>query len=204
MFEWPKLELTDYERQWCAPYKTADKAGVLRRTYERVISNNPLYDLMPGLQPSAQVQISRRARVFGLSFSGAVSNTRLQITNASGTLYNVADARTHQHAYVSALLGGSPYMFGSNISGKVSSSFQGPWNDPVDPHTQYLAGEWKPLLLEPNWVLTPNETLIFNGDWTDLGANAIENGMTAVLFIAIHVWEFPGMGNADKATRERV
>ena len=203
MDDWPKLELTDYERQWVRPYKTADKAGVLRRTYERTISNNPDLAAKPGLGPGAQVQISRRSRVFGLTFSGAVSNTRLQITNASGTLYNVADARTGLYGYVSSMIGGSPYMFGSALGGKLDPLLQGTNQAPVVPPQVFLSGESGALMIEPNWVLTPNETLIFNGNWDDLGP-LVPGTNDAVLNITIHVWEFPGMGNADKATREIV
>jgi len=200
MFEWPKLELTDHERQYVRPYKTAKYPGVLRRTYERTISNNPDIPQSTGLMPSANIQISRRARVFGLTFSGGVSNTRLQITNASGTLYTVNDTRTQLPPYVSALVGGSPYMRGSYIGGKF---------DPIDQGTNLellesmilLSGEYGALLIEPNWVLMPNETLIFNGDWSDI---SVEDNITVVLNIAIHVWEFPVMGNAEKAVREVV
>lgn len=209
MFDWPKLELTDYERKWVRPYKTRTKdaqgnprvfPGVLRRTYERTISNDP--DLLvqqtgETLQPSQQIQISRRSRVFGLTFTGGLSLTRLQITNASGTLYNVKDPRTGKFPYITSLIGGSPYMFGSRIGERVS---------PVDAlgesSTAILSGESGVLLIDPNWVLTPNETLIFNGDWDDL---ANEQPIpTVTVNIAIHVWEFPGMGNADKAEREVV
>jgi hypothetical protein len=65
-----------------------------------------------------------------------------------------------------------------------------------------MAGEAGALIIDPNWILTPNETLIFNGNWDDL--SAIDPLPDIVLNIAVHVWEFPGMGNADKAVREVV
>jgi len=197
MFAWPKLVLTDYERLWVRPYKArvGNKLfpGVLRRTYERTISNDPEISGREGLEPSAQVQISRRARIFGLTFSGSVSHTRLQITNASGTLYTIRDARTGKDPYVSALTGGTPYMAGANIAAKRDPNAVGFDGGLV------LSGEQAlPLLIDPNWVVTPNETMIFNGNWDDTGAD------TYVLNICLHVWEFPEMGNADKALREEL
>lgn len=197
MFDWPKLELTDWERQYVRPYKTANHPGVLRRTYERTISNNPDIVGATGIMPSADIQISRRARVFALTFSGGVSNTRIRITNASGTLYTVPDSRTAQDPYVSALVGGTPYMFGSYIGGKTDPIDQGINTELATPMI-VLSGEYGALLIDPNWVLMPNETLIFNGNWDDLAGPP----PTVVLNIAIHVWEFPGMGNADKAHRQ--
>ncbi len=197
MFAWPKLVLTDYERQWVRPYKTrvGDKIfpGVLRRTYERTISNDPSISGREGLTPGAQVQISRRSRIFGITFTGSVSHTRLQITNASGTLYTVRHARTGKDPYVSAMTGGTPYMVGANIGGK-----RNPNGALATDIGVVLTGEQPlPLLIDPNWVLTPNETLIFNGNWDDA-----ESEVPFVLNICIHVWEFPEMGNADKAVRE--
>ena len=203
MFDWPKLELTEYEKLWVRHYKTQVGSGrnarilpgVLRRTYERTISNSTTITDSEGLQPSEQIQISRRARVFGLTFTGALSNTRLQITNASGTLYTVRDSRTAVDPYVSALVGGSPYMSGSLVGGKQSRTAVEAGTDTVS----VLSGEQpRPLVIEPNWVLTPNETLIFNGDWDD----ADNSTGVFVLGIAVHVWEFPEMGNADKAVQE--
>jgi len=202
MFDWPKLELTDYERQFVRPYKTAKYPGVLRRTYQRTISNTPTIDGRLGLMPSQQIQLSRRSRVLGLTFTGAISTTRLQITNASGTLYNVKDPRTGKYPYVSSLIGGSPYMYGSGIGRNVKPTTEGV-NDPAlapVSNNVILSGEYGSLLIEPNWVLVPNETLVFNGDWTDV--NAGEDSPVLILNIAVHVWEFPVMGNADKAVRE--
>ncbi len=199
MFTWPQLELTDYERLFVRAYKSrvGDKIypGVLRRTYERTISNDPalIGADNEALRPSANIQIARRSRLFALTFSGAQSNTRLQITNASGTLYTVRDPRTNRDPYVSALIGGSTYMATSRIGGKI---------DPETINPLFQTGEQiAPLLLEPNWTLMPNETLIFNGNWDDLG-DVVPGVNSAVLNITAHVWEFPDMDNADKALRE--
>lgn len=204
MDSWPQCELTDWERKFVRLYKTSKMPGVLRRTYERTISNNTQVPMREGLQPSEQVQISRRSRVFALTFSGGLSTTRLQITNASGTLYNVKDARTGKFGYVSSMIGSSPYMFGSTLGRKLAPTSQGT-NDGVvlSQANVFLSGESGVLMLDPNWVLMPNETLIFNGDWSDVEA-AVDPDPTIVLNITVHVWEFPGMGNADKAVREVV
>ena len=202
MDAWPKLELTDYERKFVRPYKTNKFPGVLRRTYERSISNSTQVPMREGLQPSEQVQISRRSRVLGITFSGGLSATRLQITNASGTLYNVKDPRTGNFPYVTSLIGSSPYMQGSTLGRKQPPTLQGTNEGTLVQNNVYLSGEHGTLMIDPNWVLTPNETLIFNGDWSDL--DALDPVPTIVLNITIHVWEFPRMGHADKATREVV
>jgi hypothetical protein len=197
---WPKLELTDYERKFVRPYKTGDYPGVLRRTYERTISNTPDLAAKPGLQPSQQVQISRRSRVFGITFTGGLSATRLQITNASGTLYNVADARTGAYPYVASMVPGSPYMFGSAVGAKQKPTTQGVNEGTLTQDNVILSGENGMLVIDPNWVLIPNETLIFNGNWDDLSGQ--EPVPVVVLNIAVHVWEFPRMGMADLEVRE--
>lgn len=186
MFAWPDLELSDYERRFVRPYKTETHDGVLRRTYERTISNNNAIPLSLGLKPSEQVQIARRTRVFGITFSGSIASTRLQITNAAGTLYNVKDPRTGKFPYITSLIGGSPYMFGSRLGRDLSTLTQSPnAGDPT-----WLSNEAGILLIEPNWVLTPNSTLIFNGYWTDIEA-AVQPAPTLVVNIMLHVWEFP-------------
>jgi hypothetical protein len=56
-----------------------------------------------------------------------------------------------------------------------------------------------PLLIDPNWELSPNETLIFTGTPIDVQVTSealFEAGdlpAQKLLSIAVHVWEFPGM-----------
>lgn len=196
---WPKLELTDFERKFVRPYKTGDYPPVLRRTYNRTISNNNNLAARPGLQPSQQVQISRRTRVFGITFAGGLSSTRLQITNASGTLYNVPDARTAKYPYVSSIVPGTPYLDNSSVGMLQPPTSQGMNEGTLVQDNIVMSGESGILILDPNWVLVPNETLIFNGNWDDLSAE-----VDVLLEITIHVWEFPGMGTADLQVREVV
>jgi hypothetical protein len=183
MFTWPKLELTDWERRYVRPYsqevtlqdgRRVRLPGVLRRVYPRTISNIPLT-----APPAAQVQIARRSRVFGLTFSGDMSYTRLQITNATGTQFTMPDQRLGVFPYVTALLGGTPLMAGSILG----------------PSSALPVSQAAPWLIDPNWVLQPNETLIFNGMWATTES-------VRVLNIGVHVWEFPGMENADKTNVE--
>lgn len=202
MFTWPKLELSDWERRFVRPYSTQTRdpktgklvrlPGVLRRAYPRTVSNDT--DIAP---PSQQLQIARRARVLALTFSGDISYTRLQITNASGTTYTIRDARTTVDPYVSALIAGSLWMNGSALGGKPA--FATIPNSAaeltlIDSHEQAA-----PLLIDPNWVLMPNETLIFNATFDVDSDTAVR-----ILNIGIHVWEFPGMHNADKTHAEIV
>ena len=196
---WPKLELTDYERKFVRPYKTKDYPGVLRRTYNRIIGNDNNLAARPGIKPSEQVQISRRARVFGLTFAGGLSSTRLQITNASGTLYNVPDARTGKYPYVSSIIPGTPYMDNSSVGMLQPPTTQGMNEGTLTQDNIVMSGESGILILDPNWVLVPNETLIFKGNWDDLS-----DSVDVFLDITLHVWEFPGMGTADLEVREVV
>lgn len=198
MFTWPKLELTDWERKYVRPYAQEVRLangqlgrlpGVLRRVYPLLTTNDTTLG-----EPSNRIQISRRSRVFGLTFSGDISYTRLQITNASGTLYTVGDPRTNVQPFVSAMCSGSIYMFGSNNGGLPDFGNVTAVGDDV----QLAVNEQTaPLLIEPNWILQPNETLIFNAEFDVDSGTAVR-----VLNIAVHVWEFPGMSVADKSTAE--
>jgi hypothetical protein len=87
-------------------------------------------------------------------------------------------------------------------------------NDPSgNPITSFFGNETEgPMLIDPNWELSPNETLIFEGVALDNQPSAdfpLDPVIPAqkLLSIAVHVWEFPGMdGNCDspkEALRKR-
>ncbi len=194
MFQWPSIELTDWERKFVRPYSTEVRnprtgamsrlPGVLKRVYPLLLSNDTAIGL-----PSGPIQISRRSRVFGLMFSGDISHTRLGITNASGTTYIIPDARTGLFPPVSAMIAASPYMDGSKLGVYPDSLGLG---EPTSVNQMV-----HPFLIDPNWILMPNETLIFNGTFD------VDSGTASrIMRIGVHVWEFPGMGNADKQQAE--
>lgn len=196
MFYWPHLDLTDYEKEFVAAYKippTEDnpgKPGVMRRTYKCLL-NNVINTNVPGLEQVHlvdSVQISRRARVFGLTFSGDVSRWRLNIQNASGEQFTpkapgisgAVDPR------VSAMVPGTSWNSGAGAM--ILPLYTDTFTVPDDPDTVRLTqanGISLPLIIEPNWQFVPNESLLFTG--TALVETAI------ILEIAVHVWEFPGM-----------
>lgn len=204
---WPALELTDFERQFVRVYKTADKPGVLRRTYKVTINSpeQPTKNL-PTAKLSGQIQIARRSRVFGLTFSGNIERFRLQITNASGTLYTLKTPRTQRDPLVTTLIASSAYNADSlggltpPLDGTGLSQGVGPY---FDNDGLFAMEQPFPLLIDPNWLLMPNETLIFNGTPVPVSLEVDDETVNPflVLNIAIHVWEFPGMGTADIQTR---
>lgn len=214
MFTWPNLELTDYERKFVRIYKTKDKPGVLKRVYKARLNDTADPDRnLPRIQLSDQIQISRRSRIFGLCFSGDVGSWRLQVTNASGTTYTVKTPRTQQDPVVSSLFPGTnfnalslgglvpPITLGTDQSPSIGPNYLGQVNSALLGGLQSF-----PLIVEPNWVLLPNETLIFNGTplpvEVELGKD--QEFPPLILEIAIHVWEFPGMGTAPAKLREVV
>lgn len=196
MFYWPHCELTEYEKRFVRLYKTAQYPGVLRRAY-RSILNSHADPNVPDLErprTSGRVQISRRSRVFALSFAGDCSCWRLSIETASGERFTgvnpgapqtpsaFPNASTSQAPIVAAMCPGSFYSPLSAL-GPPPSVLDYGIPDVLDRLSGIASEVRYPLLIEPNWELTPNESLIFSG--TPIVTTPI------VLEIAVHVWEFP-------------
>lgn len=190
MFPWPALELTPYELKFVRAYKEGNKKGVLRRCYE--VALNSLADaLTPGLESvhlQGEVQIARRNRIFGLQFAGALGSWRLAITTATGEQLTPTMPGADGPPVVSSLIAGSYY------NGLASISDQNTVN-PVAT-TAYFFGshQYGALLLDPNWVFDPNDTLMFAGT---VIANPVPpspaGDQQKLLRILVHAWEFPGM-----------
>lgn len=203
MWTWPTLELTEYEMQFVRVYKDDKYPGVLRRTYE-VLFNTVADSNTPGLEAvklMGQVQIARRSRVFALGFAGNLGSWRLQIETASGEQFTPKPAQADGYPVVSSLIAGSSWNGLAALGDQpVVSGLETPAGNLVTMFNgSYAKG---PLLIDPNWELSPNETLIFRG-------TAIENQATTefpmsgtaqkLLAISVHVWEFPGMdGKSDR------
>jgi hypothetical protein len=196
MFFWPHLELTEYEKRFVSTYGTPgvkadpkkgikevlEKPGVLRRTY-KVLMNNTQHPTISGMEDihlNGGIQISRASRVFALTFAGDIHAWRLRISLASGTDFTPR-------------LSGGTYPMVCTLSPASS------WNSacflsepsqvnvsPV-PETvsRQIAWQQLPFIIDPNWELDPNETLLFEGE--------PQNESALILEIAAHVWEFPGM-----------
>jgi hypothetical protein len=193
VFYWPNLELTEYEKQFARLYKTPSGIpGVLRRAYRVILNSLPDANI-PGLEAahtSGRVQISRRSRVFALSFAGDTSLWRLSIETASGERYTgvnpgapqtpstFPNANTSKAPIVAAMCAGSFYSPLSAMGAPPSEIGE------PDVSSFPVVTEFRlPLIIEPNWELVPNETLIFDG------VPIVDT--QAVLEIAVHVWEFP-------------
>jgi hypothetical protein len=213
MWAWPNLVLTDYEKQFVRIYKSAKYPGVLKRVYK--ITLNDFADLdqrLPVIQLGDQIQIARRSRVFGLTFAGNLDSWRLQITNASGTLYTVRTPRTGLDPVVSSLVPSTMHnALAIDSFPSPPGMILGSQSDAIGPYPQqapaFMGGQHQPapLLIDPNWLLLPNETLIFNGTPLPVNYPDVEAGNTPaplILHIGIHVWEFPKMGTAPAKERE--
>lgn len=185
MFSWPELDLTDAERQFVRYYATGEYPGVLRRMYKVLLSNAAIEGVTQ-VNLLDKVQIARRARVFALTFAGDTSLWWLNIKTASGEqltppnpLAAVLVPPNPPGCLVSALITGTPWDGLAQTSYFPGSAVLG--------HDQWQNG---PFLLEPNFVLVPNETLYFEG--TPI-IPAAHPEATVCLEIGIHVWEFPNM-----------
>jgi hypothetical protein len=201
MFTWPTLELTEYERRWVRTYKEGPYPGVLRRAYE-VFFNTVADPLTPGLEAvklQGSVQIARRSRVFGLSFAGNLGSWRLQIETASGE--QMTPRSNDGYPIVSSMIAGSCWNALSALGDQVMIAQVNA--DGVQNSLFFGSSTEGPLLIDPNWELSPNETLRFIGTPFDnqLSAQyppdppAVAQKM---LSIAVHVWEFPGMDGKSK------
>ena len=186
------LELTDNEKQYVSYYHDGNKPGVLKRVYPlsliafQTTPTPPSATWYPTLyataQYSAQVQFSRRARVCGLQFLGDLASWYLDIRTSSGESFTPPvpgsqDASAPPGCLVSAMVPGSPYDARAAIGEPQSG------NIPLQ-----MSGH---LDIDPNWELSPNQTLTFNG--TLCPEITLTTGSVRWLGIAVHVFEFPGM-----------
>jgi hypothetical protein len=202
MFAWPTCELTDYELKHVRYYKqpklnaqgneTGEMwPGVLKRVYTVQLYNQNLPDIARfnnGPVFEDRVLISRRSRVFGLTFSGDVADWYLNIETASGEKY------TNSPCLVSALGAGS-YYNANSLAGSPNFS-----DAEVAINLLFSSVEHFGVMVEPNYQLLPNESLIFRGEI----AKGLPPERFSQLAIGIHAWEFPGMGYSKKVDGSNV
>jgi hypothetical protein len=187
VYPWPELDLTDAEREFVRYYADETKPGVLRRTYKVLLANAAIAAAQITQPQTIQnVQISRRARVFGLTFAGDVSMWYLDVQSASGRRLTPPNPLAAQltppnppGCLVSSMFPGTPWDVNAQVGAFPGAAVLG-----ID---QWQSG---PLILEPNFVLVPNETLIFTG--TPVPPAFAPDAVLA-LEIGVHVWEFPDM-----------
>lgn len=186
---WPRFRLTKAESaRWCV-YSSPDmkQKAVLYRIYagEIVLSTTVKED-------TENLQISRRARVFGLTASGDITNIEIQIYDSAGEQYTMGFVPMSQ-----LLLGAVPdfrsvaqvaqpqYTFGGDFQAEFLGNIVGA-ADTVAPH-----------IIEPNIVLDPNQTISVKGRCmhalhdTLVGEGGTAVPQTSTLCFNLHVWEFP-------------
>lgn len=214
MFDWPHLELTDFEKESVAKYaRDRGKPGVLKRVYRVGVFSptaRPEID-QPAPKFLDTVQVSRRSRVFGLVFSGNLGSWYLRIQDAAGELITGQNFEELEVTAPGQVINPPPGCL-------VSSMFPGStidadsWTGAAVPIAQ--TNNWPieqngPLIIEPNWVLYPNTTLQFEATIANAWRIVIDNpadfpidpdtpttgalAQKLSLQIGVHVWEFPGM-----------
>lgn len=218
MWFWPNCVLTEYERKFVSLYKDGKKPGVLRRVYRLQLATPAQPDQnIPAVVTTDKIQIARRSRVFAITFSGNLDSWRLSIKNTNGTQYTNPTPRTNKPPIVSSLIAGSMYSaaaMGYDVSSGIQPFFGGTTGyqliqsygaayGPIDGQESVsLVTQNRqnfPWLIEPNWVLQPNESLIFEGQdasptYTVPGDIETTARLNQILNIAFYAWEFPGMG----------
>ena len=202
---WPEVDLSEYERRFVRTYKTKTSRknskgkieqvvlpGVLKRVYSKFLVN--IADDEMFLQPIFEdsIKISRRARIFGIVFTGDVAAWTIRLQNSAGTLFTVnTTPNSDNRILVSSMIPGSNY----NIFAQVGVP---PLNQAAPALAFQEGSQSFPLLVEPNWELMQNDTFMISGQC--LYPNAGELAIQSILGMTIHVWEFPGM---EATTLER-
>lgn len=228
MWYWPSLTLTDHERKFVSTYKDGKKPGVLRRMYPLQLASQAQPDQnIPAISTVAKIQIARRSRVFAITFGGNLDSWRLTVKNSNGTVYTNPTPRTNKPPIVSSLIAGNVHSaasqgldpasaIGGVLGVPTGSADQNEYNtksyqSALGPNgvttSQYAIAQSRqnfPWLIEPNWVLQPNETLIFEGldasptyvyrTGSPPSTTDVQIRLKQILNICFYTWEFPGMG----------
>lgn len=188
MNPWSELELTEYERRFVRHYQHTDEKGktypgVLRRTYPLFLTNQAIPEInILQARFSERLQISRRARVFGLTFSGNLDQWSINLKKTTGETFNPGINGLPDIAIPNTLQMSTNYF-------KFSLIGEAPIGSNAEVYESRL-----PFIMEPNIELWPNTTLIFEGQPYDLE----QQPPRRVLAIGVHVWEFPGMDNVNR------
>ena len=211
MWFWPNIQLTEYEKKFVSMYKASGKPGVLRRVYRVQLASQAQPDNnIPAVALTGKIQIARRSRIFGMTFTGNLDGWRLSVRNTNGTLYTNPTPRTNLFPVVSSLVAGS-YANAAALGGLTQplsytplgatqsvGPTLGPYNFGFQVANSFPVRSNFPWLIEPNWVCQPNETIIFEGTdisptWVIPGDLPVTFRVPQVLNIAFYAWEFPKM-----------
>jgi hypothetical protein len=183
-------------------YKEGKYPGVLRRVYEVFMNSeaDPLNPLLTTVKLSGKVQIARRSRIFGLGFAGNLGSWRLQIATASGEQMTPKTDQADGYPVVSSMIAGSSWNGLAAIGDQtVVSGMETPGTNLLSMFNGSMTQG--PMILDPNWELSPNETLIFNGtpiENQETTEFPMEGEAQKLLVITVHVWEFPNMMGTTK------
>lgn len=174
---WPRLQLTKNESERWAIYSEPGK--VQRAALYRAHSGE--LNLSPQISEDVEtIQISRRARVFGLTCSGDVHNIAIQMYDSAGEQYTMG------FTPIGNLLCGSNLDMRGMQKARLQLGM-------VFGDVFSLA----PHIFEPNIVLLPNQSLSIKGKTlnppTTLPKYGSETALEgrAHLSFTVHVWEFP-------------
>ncbi len=170
MSYWPRCVLTDYEKRFMNKYPNPNdnRRGPLRRFYPGLLRLDDEQRL-----PTFNFTISRRSRVFALSFAGDIAHFRVQLQDATGELF------TDGPIYLPHLIPGYSQALPGIINGV------GP--QPLVPGLNDI------YVINPNIELAPNQTLTLSGFETEPRDFIAETQNDYQVDFVIHVWEFPGM-----------
>lgn len=170
---WPRFQLTPEEGVYSEKYPdpNTNKHHVLRRMYYNELN------LGPGLrQDSVQFQISRRARVFGITAAGDTWQFLVELIDSSGEQYTAG--RVHLTTLLKGWAADPADNGGLNV---------------IAPPAVYnlypTVRDDGPFIQEPNIVLAPNQSLNLNV----YPADEIDQENSFRIGVTFHVYEFPGM-----------
>jgi hypothetical protein len=169
------------------------------------LNNLPVANV-PGLEIAkleGAIQIARRSRIFALTFSGDVQCWRLGMATASGETFTPRFAGGTD-PMVSALVPGTMWhALATEMQGPQALILPAAGGEGTAAAPQY-AVNILPLIIDPNWELSPNEQLIFRG--SPVRAAFMDPTQVLMLEIGVHAWEFPNMfiGSAGPACPPRM
>lgn len=188
MSYWPRLILTDEEKEWCVKYYDPNnpKPFVKRRMYPGFLQLTEQQR-----NPIQSFNIARRSRVFGIDFAGDLPQFKIRLKDVTGEEY------TPDAVPPNLLVSGSGFnamalWYGNTI---VNSTALYPFRGAL------ATGRYQnSYIFEPAIILAPNQTLTVEGQESQPPVTVTpdppllpETIAPFRLDMTLHVWEFPGM-----------
>lgn len=172
--DWPRFQLTTEEAKYSSKYDDPRKAQthVLRRMYYNELNITP-----QRRTDSVTFQISRRARVVGMTFAGDIDHFELEVVDVSGEQYTAGPM------HVPLLCNG--WIQDPRSANAIGTAAAAAGDDDVFVVSPSLG----PYVFEPNIVVRPNQTIQFNATPKDPD----DTTFSYLLGMTLHVVEFPGM-----------